>query len=192
LDDLPKSIEEREKLNQQLKDEGIESLQEELKKRDPAFYEKIDLKNPQRLIRALEVCRTAGKPYSTLRDDTAKERPFEILKIALHTDRNILYERINERVEEMVANGLIEEAKSLYPKRKLNALNTVGYKELFNWLDGEMSREEAIDEIKKNTRRFAKRQLTWLRKDDEYNWVHAGDSNTVIELANKRLENKGR
>lgn len=188
FDELPRSDEEREKLNQQLESEGIELLQEELKMRDPVFYEEIDLQNPQRLIRALEVCRASGKPYSSFRANIAKVRPFNILKIALHTDRNLLYEKINLRVDSMIEQGLIDEVKSLYSRRKLNALNTVGYKELFNWLDGKLSREEAIEEIKKNTRRFAKRQLTWLRKDDSYHWIHADDTASVFELINQSLE----
>ncbi|MFZ6051178.1 tRNA (adenosine(37)-N6)-dimethylallyltransferase MiaA [Halocola ammonii] len=192
LDDLPKSDEERKNLNNQLKTEGIEVLQEELKMRDPAFYQKIDLQNPQRLVRALEVCRASGKPFSSFRANTAKERPFDILKVALYTDRKLLYERINMRVDQMIEDGLIDEAESLFPKRNLNALNTVGYKELFSWLNGELSREEAIEEIKKNTRRFAKRQLTWLRKDETYHWIHTGDTDGVLELINKKLKKNGR
>lgn len=188
LDELPKSEKVRKQLNTALKESGMEPLREKLAELDPEFHSRMDLKNPQRLIRALEVCIVSGKPYSQFRKGEPKKRPFDILKIALHTDREKLYLRINERVDQMVESGLIEEAKSLFPKKDLNALNTVGYKELFRWLDGESTLEDAIEEIKKNTRRFAKRQLTWLRKDESYHWVDTENYTAVFPLIDKRIK----
>ncbi|MGO1584954.1 tRNA (adenosine(37)-N6)-dimethylallyltransferase MiaA [Mesonia sp.] len=171
LDHFPKveaSI--REKLNVQVQEHGLASLQLQLKELDPDHYKKVALSNPQRVIRALEICLGTGKPYSSFLNHSAKERNFNSIKIGLEAPRPLIYERIEKRVDLMLENGLLEEAKELYPLRELNALNTVGYKELFQYFDGTWSLEFALSEIKKNTRRFAKRQLTWFRRDEHTFW----------------------
>jgi len=171
LDHFPKveaSI--REKLNVQVQKNGLESLQLQLKELDPDHYHKVELSNPQRVIRALEICLGTGKPYSSFLQHSAKKRNFNSIKIGLDAPRPLIYERIERRVDLMVENGLLEEAKELYPLRELNALNTVGYKELFHYFDGTWSLEFALSEIKKNTRRFAKRQLTWFKRDEDTFW----------------------
>lgn len=155
---------------------GIESLQKQLKQKDPEYYQKVDTQNPHRLIRALEVCIQSGKPYSSFLGKNKPKRPFEILKIGLEAERKVLYDRINKRVDIMMENGLIEEAKQLEGKKHLNALQTVGYKELFSFFKNEISLESAIEEIKKNSRRYAKRQLTWLRKDEAVKWFKYNES----------------
>ena len=161
----------RENLNLKLKAEGLESIQRELKLRDPDYYEMVDIDNPHRLIRALEVSMTADKPYSSFLNQQKKKRAFEHLYVGIQAPREIIYERINSRVDVMLGNGLLEEARKLHPHRNLNALQTVGYKELFEYLDGNCSLDFAVSEIKKNTRRFAKRQLTWLRKNPQILWI---------------------
>ncbi len=160
----------REALQQQLQEEGIQSLQRELKQSDPSYYDEVDLENPHRLIRALEVCRSSGAPYSSFRRQQPAERNFRPLYVGLEAPREILYSRINTRVDLMLEAGLVEEARNLYPRRELSALQTVGYKELFRYFEGSMELEEAVEEIKKNTRRFAKRQLTWYRKQSHIHW----------------------
>lgn len=162
----------RESLNQKLKTEGLTVLQQQLKELDPKAYEKIAIDNPHRVIRALEVCIGADKPYSSYLTNKAKNRNFKTITIGLIAERSIIYNRINKRVDEMIENGLIEEAKGLYHFKNLNALNTVGYKELFRFFDGDISLDFAISEIKKNTRRFAKRQLTWFKKDESISWFN--------------------
>ena len=171
LDEFPKvdpAI--REELKADLKDKGIVHLQHKLLELDPLSHERIDLHNKQRLIRALEICIGADHPFSYYWRAHKKERDFQTIKIGLEADRNIIYDRINKRVDQMMAAGLLEEARSLYPYRDLNALQTVGYRELFGYFDGLMTIEEAVSEIKKNTRRFAKRQGTWYRKDPNIRW----------------------
>lgn len=171
LDQFPEvPTEIRSALNDQLQQEGITSLQEALEQADPEYYAKVDIHNPHRLIRALEVFQVSGKPYSSFLGQAAANRPFEVCYIGLDADREIVYDRINRRVDLMVAGGLVEEAKTLYPHRDLNALQTVGYRELFVHFDGEQSLEEALEEIKKNTRRFAKRQNTWFKKNTDIQW----------------------
>lgn len=160
----------REGLNERLNKEGIEPLQLQLKELDPIHYNNVAISNPQRVIRALEICLGTGQPYSSFLNHSDKKRDFNIIKIGLDAPRPLIYERIEKRVDLMIEAGLIEEAKKLYPLRNLNALNTVGYKELFNYFDGEWSLEFAISEIKKNTRRFSKRQLTWFKKDENTTW----------------------
>lgn len=169
----PKVRAELQKLFDQ---KGIEPLQEQLKQQDPEYYEKVDAQNPHRLIRALEVCIQSGKPYSSFLGKNKPKRPFEILKIGLEADRKVLYDRINRRVDLMIENGLIAEAKQLEEKKHLNALQTVGYKEMFSFFENEISLESAIEEIKKNSRRYAKRQLTWLRKDEEVQWFEYNET----------------
>ncbi len=160
----------REELEKKLLDKGIESLQAVLKEKDPVYYASADIKNPRRLIRALEVIETSGKPYSSFRKGMNTNREFDTIFIGLDADREIIYDRINRRVDLMIEEGLIDEAKELYNFRNLNALMTVGYRELFGFFDGTISQEFAISEIKKNSRRFAKRQGTWFKKNEEIKW----------------------
>jgi tRNA dimethylallyltransferase len=173
FDELPQAAPGvRETLNEAFNAHGINFLQEKLKAVDPAYYHQVDLNNPQRLIRALEVYESTGKPFSSYRTAPVNARPFNIVKIGLTLPREQLYDRINKRVDQMVAQGLVEEVRSLLPYRHLNALNTVGYSELFDYFDGKIGLDTAIDLIKQNTRRFAKRQLTWFRKDTSIQWYN--------------------
>lgn len=160
----------REYLNEQYQKQGITFLQKELKVLDPIQYQQMDIYNPQRMIRALEVCIVAGKPYSSFLNKKATTRDFQTIQIGLTADRAIVYNRIEERVEVMLEKGLLIEAQEMFRYRKLNALQTVGYRELFDFLDGKMSLAIAVEEIKKNTRRFAKRQYTWFNKDEDIQW----------------------
>ena len=183
FDDLPTANPAiRERLNQLFAERGIEYLQDKLKTADPYYYQEVDLNNPQRLIRALEVFEATGKPFSSYRKAIRNRRPFETVKIALNLPREILYDRINQRVDLMVKRGLIEEVHALLPYRHLNALNTVGYSELFDYLDGKIDLDTAISLIKQNTRRFAKRQLTWFRKDKEIKWLMADDPKLIATI----------
>lgn len=152
------------------KKQGLEPLVSILKEKDPVYYEKVSLQNPQRVIRAVEVCLSSGKPFSSFLNKEKGNRPFNIIKLGINADRQIIYDRINLRVDLMMQHGLLEEAKSVFPQKHLNALNTVGYKELFRYFEGEWDLGFAVAEIKKNTRRFAKRQLTWYRKDEVVKW----------------------
>ncbi|WP_298897046.1 tRNA (adenosine(37)-N6)-dimethylallyltransferase MiaA [uncultured Psychroserpens sp.] len=171
LDELPKvDIAIREQLNTRLQTDGLEALQFQLKQLDPKAYQSIAINNPQRVIRALEVCLSSGKPYSSFLKGQDKSRVFKTITIGLTADRAVIYDRINRRVDLMIDEGLIDEVKSLQSKQNLNALNTVGYKELFKYLNGEWDLNFAISEIKKNTRRFAKRQLTWFKKNEDTLW----------------------
>jgi tRNA dimethylallyltransferase len=167
----------RERLNLEFKNEGILPLQEKLKIADPVYYSQVDLNNPQRLIRALEVFESTGIPFSSYHKSETNTRPFQCVKIGLNLPREILYQRINQRVDDMVKQGLVEEVRSLLPYRHLNALNTVGYSELFDHFDGKTDLTSAIELIKQNTRRFAKRQLTWFRKDKDITWYSPYDIN---------------
>ena len=176
LDNLPKDLAVRNRLNLELKENGIEYLQENLKILDPKQYGIMDLSNSQRLIRALEVCRITSKPYSSLLTSTKKIRSFKMVKFLLHIDRNQLELNIEKRVDQMVENGLFQEVENLRDKKNLNALNTVGYKEIFNFFNGNYSREEAINLIKRNTKKYAKRQMTWFKKDTSYQWIENLDT----------------
>ena len=167
---IPSNI--REDLNKKLEKEGITELQKQLNELDPKSYNTIAIDNPQRLIRALEICIGTGKPYSSFLDKPKKKRNFKTLNIGLNADREIIYNRINDRVDIMINNGLVDEAKTLLKHKELNALNTVGYKELFNFFEGKWTLDFSISEIKKNTRRFAKRQLTWYRKTKNIKWFN--------------------
>ncbi len=160
----------RQDLKKELEEKGLEMLQEELEIKDPEYFSEVDLQNPHRVIRALEICRGTGKPYSAFRKRGAKNRFFDTLYVGLTSEREIVYDRINRRVDIMMQQGLLKEAEALFPQRELNALNTVGYKELFKYFNKEWDLETAVDEIKKNTRRFAKRQYTWFRKNEQINW----------------------
>ena len=170
FDDLPTDGDVRDELSQRYKAEGIEVLQRELMRLDPEYYNQVDLQNPHRLIRALEVCVVSKSPFSELRRNAVKSRDFEVQKIGLDMERDRLYERINARVIRMMEDGLLEEARTLYPHKHLQALNTVGYKELFDHFDGNCSLEEAVQKIQQHTRNFAKRQLTWWRRDGDIQW----------------------
>lgn len=186
--DIDKSI--REALIQELETKGIESLQTELEKADPAYFQEADIQNPHRVIRALEICRGAGKPFSSFRSKSIKERDFDILKIGLARPREEIYDRINRRVDSMMNEGLLKEAATLYPHRHLNALQTVGYRELFDYFDGNFSLEEAIEEIKKHTRHYAKRQLTWYRKAPDMNWFPPSEKEKIAEFIADYLRDK--
>ncbi|MFS4491487.1 tRNA (adenosine(37)-N6)-dimethylallyltransferase MiaA [Maribacter sp. 2308TA10-17] len=192
LDNFPKidpAI--RMRLNIQLQEHGINHLQEQLKKLDPSYYNQVDLENPHRLIRALEVCIGSGKPYSSFVNQDKPKRPFDILTVGISADRELIYGRINRRVDLMLEEGLLEEAKSVYKHKELNALQTVGYKELFKYFDGEWELDFAVSEIKKNTRRFAKRQLTWFRKNEETLWVNFDENSTkIIEKIERKIQNE--
>lgn len=173
IDDIPTVDEQtRETLKRRLQEEGLESLCEELRRLDPEHYEVVDLQNPRRVVHALEICLMTGNTYTSYRKAERKERPFKIIKIGLTRPREELYQRINSRVDQMMEQGLLEEAQRLYPQRHLNALNTVGYKELFNYMDGIWTLDEAVERIKGNTRRYARKQLTWFKKDSDVIWAH--------------------
>ncbi len=170
----------REKVEKLYQDKGLHGMQEALQRLDPDYYAIVDQQNPRRLQRALEVCYQTGKPFSFFRSGKAVKRDFEIKKYALLWDRQQLIERIDRRVDMMVEQGLLDEAKALYPKRDLNALNTVGYKELFAYFDGSSTFKEAVEQIKIHTRQYAKRQMTWLRKDNSYQWITTEEIDKVV------------
>ena len=182
MDNLPEADEAlRKELTRRIESEGLESLCEELKRLDPVYYEQVDRQNPARVQRALEVCLQTGMPYSSLRTGERRERPFEIIKIGVNLPREELYARIDRRVELMMEEGLEAEARAALPYRELNALQTVGYKELFLYFDGEITKEEAVALIQRNSRRYAKRQLTWFRRDEEVVWFRPDEDTTIIE-----------
>ena len=182
IDDIP-TIDDltRTTMKQRLADEGLEALCDELRQRDPEYYEIVDRQNPRRVVHALEICLMTGKTYTSFRKREKRQRPFGIIKIGLNRPREELYDRINRRVDQMMADGLLEEAKALYPRRHLNALNTVGYKELFDYIDGRWPLEEAVERIKGNTRRYARKQLTWFKKDESIRWFHPDETETIIK-----------
>ena len=182
IDDIPTIDEETRRLmKQRLADEGLEALCEELRRLDPEYYEIVDRQNPRRVVHALEICTMTGKTYTSFRRRERRQRSFHIVKIALNRPREELYERINRRVDQMMSDGLLDEARALYPKKELNALNTVGYKELFDYLDGRWPLEEAVERIKGNTRRYARKQLTWYKKDEQIRWFHPDDKQSIID-----------
>jgi tRNA dimethylallyltransferase len=182
IDDIPTIDEKlRGDLKTLYQEEGIEPIRSRLKLLDPVFYKQIDLKNHKRLVHALEICLMTGKPYSSLRKNEPKPRPFQIVKIGLRRDRTELYERINLRVDEMMEQGLLEEARSVYDYRHLNALNTVGYKELFNYFSGEWTLDFAIEKIKQNTRIYSRKQMTWFKRDPEIRWFHPDEGEAVLQ-----------
>ena len=183
IDELPDIDPElRSALNERMKNFGIQHMRAELKMLDPVYYQEADLQNPIRIIHALEICYTTGKTFSSQRTRTKKARDFNIVKIGLNRERTELYNRINQRVDQMVNSGLVEEARSLYPHRHLNTLNTVGYRELFDHFDGLCTREEAIEKIKANTRKYARKQLTWFRKDPDIQWFHPDDIQDIMNF----------
>jgi len=191
IDDIP-DVEPviREKFNQKYKEDGIEGLRIALKILDPVHYAQVDLKNPKRIIRALEICETTGLPYSSFLTRQKRTRDFEIIKIGLQRSRLELYERINRRVDIMVADGLEDEAKSLFELRNLNALNSVGYKEFFEYFEGKITRDKAIDFIKRDTRRFAKRQMTWWAREKDIRWFEADEKDLIIDFITSILNLK--
>ena len=182
IDDIPTiDNDTRATMKQRLADEGLEKLCEELQRLDPEYYEIVDRQNPKRVVHALEICTMTGQTYTSFRKREKKDRPFRIVKIGLNRDREELYNRINARVDEMMQKGLLEEAEALYPMRELNALNTVGYKELFEYLNGRWPLEEAVERIKGNTRRYARKQLTWYKKDPQIHWFHPDQKKEIID-----------
>ena len=181
IDDIPTVREDiREEMKRRYKEEGLEALCEELKQLDPEHYAIVDRQNYRRVIHALEICHQTGKTYTSFRTQQKKERPFHIIKIGLNRDREELYQRINQRVDQMMADGLLYEVKGLVEKRHTNALNTVGYKELFDYLDGRWPLEEAVERIKGNTRRYARKQLTWYKRDEDMRWFHPDDIQDIL------------
>ena len=189
IDDIPTIDDDtRQTMKHRLKEEGLEALCEELKRLDPDYYEIVDRQNPRRVVHALEICTMTGKTYTSLRTRNKKERPFHIIKIGLTLPREELYERINARVDRMMAEGLLEEVRQMSPLRALNALNTVGYKELFDYLDGRWSLDEAVERIKGNTRRYARKQITWYKKDPQICWFHPQDKEKIINYITQGYE----
>ena len=185
LDSIPDISEEvRNKVDELYNKGGLIVLQNEVERLDPEYYSIVDKYNPRRLQRAVEVCYQTGLTYSSFRKNTVKQRDFKIIKVALLWERSELINRINKRVEIMVNEGLVEEAKSMYPKRHLNSLNTVGYKEVFEYFDGKVSLNEAIENIKINTRQYAKRQMTWLRKNNDYKWFTIDELDEMLNYIN--------
>lgn len=189
IDDIPNVDQElRDSLHERYANEGIDNILAELKLLDPEYYDMVDKKNHKRIIHALEICLTSGKTFSSFRKETAKERPFDIIKIGLNLPREELYERINKRVDIMFEEGLMEEAKTYYPHRNLNSLNTVGYKELFEYFDGNWDLDFAKNMIKQNSRRYAKKQLTWFNRDKDINWFRPDQQEEILSFLKSRLE----
>ena len=178
----------RTRLNDILKEEGISALQKQLSDLDPVYFNNVDIENPHRIIRALEICIGTGKPFSSFLNQEKEKRNFKTISIGIDAERNIIYDRINRRVDLMVAAGLLDEARSLEPHKSLNALQTVGYRELFKYLEGEYTLDFAISEIKKNSRRFAKRQLTWFKKNEQIIWVdYQADIPSIVEKIKQKI-----
>ena len=181
IDDIPTVRDDiREEMKRRYKEEGLEALCEELKQLDPEHYAIVDRQNYRRVIHALEICHQTGKTYTSFRTQQKKERPFRIIKIGLNRDREELYNRINQRVDQMMEDGLLDEVKGLVDKRQTNALNTEGYKELFDYLDGRWPLDEAVERIKGNTRRYARKQLTWFKRDENIRWFHPDDIQDIL------------
>lgn len=181
IDDIPTVDDDtRAMMKRRLAEEGLEALCEELRKLDPEHYAIVDRKNPRRVVHALEICHMTGRTYTSFRTHSRKLRPFRVKKIGLNIERDALYDRINRRVDQMMADGLLEEARRLLPKRHLNALNTVGYKEMFTYLDGIWTLDEAVERMKGNTRRYARKQLTWFRNDLQVKWFVPSDKDQII------------
>lgn len=182
IDDIPTVPDDiRAEMKQRLESEGLEALGDELKRLDPEYHAIVDLKNPRRVLHALEICHSTGRTYTSFRVRACRPRPFNIIKIGLNIPRPRLFERINGRVDKMIAEGLVDEARELYPQRGLTALNTVGYNEMFKYFDGEMTLPVAIERMKKNTRVYAKKQLTWYKRDEEMTWFGPDDFDSIVE-----------
>lgn len=190
IDDIPTVDDEtRALMKRRLAEEGLEALVEELKQLDPEHYELVDRQNPRRVVHALEICHMTGETYTSFRKadqekkttgSRGQQRPFDIIKIGLNREREELYNRINSRVDQMMADGLLKEAETMLPYRGANALNTVGYKELFNYFDGIWDLTEAVERIKGNTRRYARKQLTWFKRDQQMRWFHPEDQESIM------------
>lgn len=188
MDEMPETDPDiREELTARYQHEGLAPLLEQLQQLDPEYAARVDQSNPQRIVRALEVCLSSGQTYSSFRKAGAQERPFHIIKIGLNRDRTELYGRIDQRMDQMLAQGLLEEAKALYPYRAHNALQTVGYKEIFDFLEGKYDWEEAVRLLKRNSRRYAKRQLTWFHKHHDYTWFHPGDWSGILTFIQQEM-----
>ncbi|RZJ70217.1 tRNA (adenosine(37)-N6)-dimethylallyltransferase MiaA [Flavobacterium sp.] len=177
----------REQITSEYEKQGIGYLQLEVKKRDPVYFSEVDTQNPQRLMRALEICIGTGKPYSSFRKQKTNTRNFTPIVIGLDAPRETIYDRINKRVDVMIDQGLVEEARNVYPNRDLNALQTVGYRELFDYFDGNIPLETAVEEIKKNTRRFAKRQLTWFKRNEQATWFNIGQDEEIVKFVRNSI-----
>lgn len=190
IDDIPTILPEiREEMMKRLEAEGLEQMCNLLRELDPEHWKIVDRNNPRRVIHALEICIQTGKTYTSFRSNTIKERPFNIIKIGLNRDRDELYNRINQRVLDMIEEGMIEEALQVYPKRTLNSLNTVGYKELFEYLDGLTTLDEAIFKIQSNTRRYARKQLTWYKKDTAFQWFNPDNIEEILNYVHTMISN---
>ncbi|NVK49063.1 MAG: tRNA (adenosine(37)-N6)-dimethylallyltransferase MiaA, partial [Cyclobacteriaceae bacterium] len=188
LDEMPEVDPQiRSQIIQEYEEKGLAFLQEEVRKGDPAYFAVVDTQNPQRLMRALEVIRGTGRPFSSFRKQEKVKRPFRVLKIGLNRDREELYRRIDERMDQMIDAGLFEEAEKFFEKRHLNALQTVGYQEIFGFLEGKYDREEAIRLLKRNSRRYAKRQLTWFKKDTEIQWFNPSEFNQIEKWVEQQI-----
>lgn len=190
IDDIPTILPEiREEMMKRLEAEGLEQMCNLLRELDPEHWNIVDRNNPRRVIHALEICIQTGKKYTSFRSNTIKERPFNIIKVGLNRDRDELYNRINQRVLDMIEEGMIEEALQVYPKRTLNSLNTVGYKELFEYLDGLTTLDEAIFKIQSNTRRYARKQLTWYKKDTAFQWFNPDNIEEILNYIHTMISN---
>ena len=188
IDEIPNVSEEvRKEVAEWYEREGLSVLCEELKRLDPMYYTQVDLKNPKRVIHAIEICRMTGKPYSEFRTNKAKPRSFHIIKIGLNREREELYARITARVDAMMQDGLLEEARKVYSFRNYNSLNTVGYKELFAYFDGIMTLEQAIEKIKRNTRVYSRKQVTWFKRDADVMWFSPDNEKAILRYLNSRL-----
>ena len=190
IDDIPTILPEiREEMMRRLEAEGLEQMCNLLRELDPEHWKIVDRNNPRRVIHALEICIQTGKTYTSFRSNTIKDRPFNIIKVGLNRDRDELYNRINQRVLDMIEEGMIEEALQVYPKRTLNSLNTVGYKELFEYLDGLTTLDEAIFKIQSNTRRYARKQLTWYKKDTAFQWFNPDNIEEILNYVHTMISN---
>lgn len=183
IDDIPTVRDDiRKELKRRYQEEGLEPLCEDLKRLDPEHYQLVDRQNYRRVIHALEICYQTGRTYTSFRTQAKKQRPFQIIKIGLNRDRQELYDRINQRVDDMMNSGLLEEARAMYPYKDVNALNTVGYKELFDYFNGRWPLEEAVERIKGNTRRYARKQLTWYKRDESVAWFHPSQQQEILNF----------
>ncbi len=188
MDDLPEADKKlRDRIAREYAQNGLTPLVEELRECDPIYYEQVDRSNPVRILRAIEVCRATGKPYSTLRKGQRRQRDFAIVKIGVERPREELYDRINRRVDAMMADGLEAEARAMLPYRNCNSLHTVGYSEMFDWFDGKISRDEAVELIKRNSRRYAKRQITWFGRDKEIRWFDPAQTDKIVDYIDSRF-----
>ena len=189
IDDIP-TVDEKTRswMKQRLVTEGLEALVDELRTLDPEHWAIVDWQNPRRVVHALEICHATGRTYTSFRKNTIRQRPFQIVKVGLTRPREELYQRINARVDSMVASGLVEEARRVYPKRGLNSLNTVGYKEFFDYFDGHITLDEAIAKIKGNSRRYCRKQQTWFKRDDKICWFHPSNIKEIINYIEEKCK----